>query len=169
MGRTRKPCPGCKKVYSGRVPDDVCFDCKRVLEIGRERLAEIKAASAAVSVPEQSHWLPYLHNVNDSGLVDEYRKALLTLVRVTASYFGKHVGGGDTGQLFRGSQGSNQLALLTQPQIDALREMVDVVKRAVKAANQSGIEEGQSFIVGLASGTVSINEFNQATMGEDND
>lgn len=95
MGRTKKPCPCCKRVDSSRASDDICYECRQVfnhyddvLEILRDT-QEKSEMTMPIMVGMEPHYneyyrLPGYQSVSDRDFQKELQFSFLNLVKAAS-------------------------------------------------------------------------------------
>jgi len=187
--RTRKPCPACHEVHPGRAADEVCYECKKLLEDGRKA----RQASARniqyedrvfVHVPRHRHWFPsFYHGTADRD--DTLRDLMADLIRlVTREEVIEHRPASAeylTGPEFSIHQIDRSQHFLPRyagweddssaPARTASREAVALIRGLYTAIGESrerayktGRAHGQNLLLQLASGDLTVKEFNERSM-----
>lgn len=176
MPRTTKPCPACKEVVSYRKADDVCLECQKLISEAREQRERLNAKGAgkmdAVAIPKAAHWLQTIYYANRG----EYKLQRAFLALAVA-----------IGEKNSAKQDWNEIQPLIEKQdsvnvgsgADLFRFKPGVLKafRAVYAqviedtyfAYRDGKEAGQNLLRGLASGDMTVKEFNRRAGHKDDE
>ena len=188
--RTRKPCPGCGQVKRYRPAAEVCAECKEDLGLARtvhdRRLREASGESGKrafrVAEPGWAHSYPYVYcgqGGSDAG--ERFRRAFDVLVTALAepTVLGDvpelideegvtHLDRG-VERLVEGDRSYDQgeLVLLPEAVGPALRELYAAVQGVAAEALENGCEEGRQLLVGLATGRLSVGDFNEETQQAD--
>ena len=164
MGRTKKPCPGCGEVDEYRPATEVCGCCKSLMKDGRKFRRQChQRIGGWVQMPAFWHSLPYIHYARKPG--EEFQKAFFDLVVALAAEIPSNEWAA-TELLPGGHHYSNGEGVYLLPaDLDRLRDLYQAVIDIAESAYQEGVEKGQRFIEGLISGKTTIEKFNNATLG----
>jgi hypothetical protein len=167
-GFTFDPCHGCGLIhdYQPRPKSGVCVSCREVLNAHSKAVSEASLQGlVAVGVPEQPHWLPYIHN--DTQNVQKLFHAVSMAVSVPSS------GGVDyldeTHRLVlvpKGNSGSgwspyniNDFRVMSAPIALTLRSLYDGLLHAMPAAYKEGKADGCNLLAMLCAGELTNSEF----------
>ncbi len=173
--QTRKPCHGCGESPGPffRAADSVCGSCKELMEDGRKYRTRLDAEADVVhkSLPHAPHSFPYIHN----GYVDYkdnhpgvFQGAFYELA-IRLSVPGECAKGRKRLVSMRDSafDGGNTVVALPSDVANLLDTLYCSANDMVQAGYANGHKDGHRFVVGLADGSVSIDDFNKVTLGED--
>ena len=181
-GRTHAPCPGCGRTFKrgmSRPKDQVCSPCRRLL---LEALAaREQAASCQDEQPYHCGMYGYYEGTYSLGSFEdgiryrlEYamRDLLLAVSRSAPAAFDYATQ--RAASLLPAKEpayGRMQRTLrLVRPDLAERIEALDVVIReALIDASATGQEKGSNILLSLATGTLSIDAFNKATLKKDED
>ena len=181
MGYTKKPCPGCGKVYGNRAADEVCWQCRRKIdgfdamsvetEELRRRVEGAGRATEPVNVA--SPWFNFPRG--GAGWVETplaLRQAVTALVVELAKPLSTGKAGNgrhlprlhvfDHSETLRGA--CFVPVEMTDTAVEALRTFDRLMGEALLAAEARGAEKGRSLLHQLASGDVTIHEFNESSV-----
>lgn len=163
MRGSSKPCPGCGKVKSWRPAKEVCKDCKNLLaraEWMEEKMSELGDDEIIVVYGKRAHWNEYIFSHSGDGrkLMDIFQRVAMaasvpsSVMSPEFSLLGKTEG-----------MGAVEYAKMTRLLAEAIRDLRIAIGEALKAEYQAGKKDGHSFVKRLASGDLSINEFDKKT------
>lgn len=171
MSRTRKPCIGCGEVHPYRPADKLCHDCARDLQLGQRLRKKIKAGKADVKIYKVaeygwSHWYPYIHVGHSGEAGDEFRRAFDLVV--TQSSDPAEIGSIDTEILVPANNfttSDQQYPVSMKPELaEGLRRLYLAVQSIADEAYKNGKADGCDLLNGLASGEMSVKEFNERSI-----
>lgn len=132
-------CPSCGRLDKTRV-GKVCRECLQLVELGEKA----RAMTGKTAFVELGNWV-------DPHLPHETRKQVqLSLEFVLVSMGGRTYG----------DSGRAQVPELAVPEIRALIERVN---EAIRLSREQGVRQGTDLLGGLASGRVSVADFNDKT------
>lgn len=179
-GCTFEPCHGCGKApneYTGRPKDGVCAECRTALD----KWAQLQKEQAAKSdervyfTKERAYALPYLpEEVERKGRREAIREPLLRLHMLVSrpAPEGEHwkdlrerEESGDAFTYAAVGWRDNDFRIIRLFPVavaDALRELYAGIHDSLKAAHAKGHAEGRSLLLGLASGRITNDQFNEA-------
>ncbi len=187
---TRKPCPGCGQVKSYRPAAEVCGECRQDLELARavhgRRLREASGENGKrafrIAEPGWAHFYPYVYCGQGGGDAGgRFRDAFDALVTalaepITWDDLPERIDEDGTEHLDKGIERlvggdrdyeQHEPALLPQAAGLALRELYAAVQAVSAEALENGRGEGRQLLVGLATGRLSVGEFNKKTTDAD--
>lgn len=160
-GRTTKPCPCCKKSVFRR-KDSPCSSCERILKLGRNLNGLVeKAGLEVVAVPA---FLSIMLDV-PYDLRDRVEKALLGILRPHALYDHWGFEGAKRVELPDGVSAMGEAAkrgaiyMVPKGVADAIMDLVASIIDVSREAFMKGREDGRSLLTGLASGEISMDDF----------
>lgn len=160
MSLTKKPCPGCGKVYNRRPANEVCYDCKRLMEDGGRFRAIVTSDDRETrGVPQADHWLPYIPNCGEPERRD-FQGAFKKLALLLSMEAGSFCGGRN--DVVQGQDGSGKMRSFATGVPALLEQLYLLTIRIAVQAHLNGREEGQDFIADLAAGEVSIDRFDES-------
>lgn len=181
MGRgTKLPCPGCKAENTGRRSDGVCFACRKLLSAAAAQEKYDAERQVAGKKLYQIPWFwphIYMHGGRSGSHAGDVLSKLLVEVLVSA---GERSSAGDEyGSALVGLTGDSLFPDVKRREksggcrgsvwvpvefADNLAALDMSIREAIDAAYESGKAEGQDLISGLASGEVSLQQLNKATI-----
>lgn len=172
MTRTRKPCPACGEVCQFRPAAEVCGGCKGLLKDGdKYRKLAKQAKNKPYGIPQSAHSLPYIKYAS-RGFGDDvdhqrnFQQALFSLLGDIGGPLPTNAPWNEKPLLVgysREYSGSATVMLRTSV-ADLLRDMYEAVQGMTVHAYNEGHSRGSNMMMGLASGEVSVNDFNEATL-----
>lgn len=169
MARTRKPCPGCGEVVARRGAQEVCWRCRELLAeamANRELLSKRVDLAVATICPARGIRLPF-------GQIPERECAVLEAAMEAlerAAVEGPEVRGVDESgvceSMFRSVEGlgrgyAEERFLVDRSLLEAFRALQTAFWDAVRAAYRKGRRSGANLLKGLASGEMTVSEFNE--------
>jgi hypothetical protein len=172
---TRKPCPGCGEPYWREV-DKVCNACATLIAEAQAERARIAAAAnnpqfeiASLLSTEPTFYGQWQGaNTEHERLREAFRELIFSVIaeeELRDHYFSPD----QCHKLFKSyAIGYSSTTYLAMPPGAAqkLEELKEAIQVYLAVIYQKGVERGQSVILGLAGGDISVNEFNQITTGE---
>ena len=185
MPRTKKPCPGCGEVpFHFRDADKVCKHCQDLLELAKT--ISVRRSSKKfdiVRLPHAPHGLPYIYHGNPRGYHRDYSddSTLKYLDLFRRTFFDLHdVLGERVIADIRGilpivpktecmNYETATSVKLPKGAADLLCKLYVAAEQMVEGAYQEGYRDGHDLIGGLADGRVSIQEFNDKTLGKEDE
>lgn len=163
----KEPCDGCGRTDQYRRKDQICYDCKKILEEAWE-IAELKQnpkGKVTVYVPQASHWLKYIRH---PGTENDPRGPLHRLALSIGEILPAHpqveieeLEGKDC------SRSSCYAVTMPADALTALREVIASLEECVKAAYKEGHREGRDLLRSLAKGKTTVKQFNNDAMEEE--
>ena len=172
MGQTKKPCEGCGETPEWmRTAGEVCADCKRLMEDGRKYREMAKRKGVVHRYMEHQHYaMPMIHHSTrrgDERADDSFTKAFYDLVFLIAGPGRRdlHCSKPLVSMPARRESGQINITLSTKV-AGCLDTLYGSANQMVQNAHENGHDEGQRLLLGLADGSLSIDKFNRATMGE---
>ena len=168
--RIRKPCPGCKEVSSRRAAADVCFGCAQLLKWAAEERERQLHQSGLVRFGLPMY-LSYLPGTGDAGR--DLERRFMALAVATSALTPEGAPFREAGDQFKeirrlSSYASSDEDRMARPEVvTALVETWRAIVDAVRAANADGHHDGSRLLVGLATGEVSAQNFNELTIGKE--
>jgi len=164
MSRTRKPCPGCGEVHPARPADGVCYDCKKMIQLGRDTRAAADAPAQERKpyvVPDVSHGFEYIHYVPYDERAALTREMLRMVTLIGQPYHGSNrqyncpllIPSSD------GMHGSPRL--YTDSEVEIIRKFWDALDVTCVATYEDGRAKGRSLLLGLANGETSVDDLNE--------
>jgi hypothetical protein len=181
-GSTWDPCPACKVGDRLRPRDGICSDCRRVLDNAKLRAAEAAEKPSEEQrrlyfLQERAYALPYLPHQGSSDR-DALARAFWALGQLLSepseaysppeneerklppdAYlwpFEKH------GRPYEWRICRSMLP----PHRDALHELFSLVRGALERAYAEGFESGRNLLAQLASGSITMDQFNDVSTRE---
>lgn len=178
MAKTKKPCPGCgePEEYGYRDADKVCGACQKLLAEAKAA-REQKAADedlVAYHVPARPWDLPYIGHCGSTSEGEPFSRfreayhALVDLSGVEHHAAGTFCGATSAGRLLKSRSSSHSAwypHYLRRASVEPLQQLFAAVESMVANAYAEGKREGEGFIARLATGEVTIQEFNEQTIG----
>lgn len=187
---TSKPCPGCgkeaPKSYHGRSLPwrdemEVCHDCKTLLEEARTRrkILSEDTETVIIAVPKETwtHWYPQFYmglasGQDHEGTREELEMCLIRLIHAASELrLQREYARGDfnlwTPPLPDGltrPQGTSEERIMPRLVAEAIRDLYLAISEALKETNQLSLEEGSQLLLSLASGRLTMDDFNQAAL-----
>jgi len=170
MSRTRKPCPGCGEVHPHRPADKVCWQCERLMEAGRLlKKQQRKRYPRQYRLPRRAYGLPYVRNVGqDSRQTFQQAVYDLAIALSETSVEYRHDHADDL--LPDGNDrpcSDSSLVYVESATRDTLYDLYAAVQAMTEEAYKKGKRDGGRFIDRLCRGEVSVDEFNQVTMAQE--
>jgi hypothetical protein len=156
-----KPCPGCGQVKSWRPASEVCTDCKRLLKRAawlEEQVSRLGDDEIIVYYGSKPHWNEYISSQSNIGrdLMDSFFRLAEATTRpslASDSTFGMLLG--------KVEYGGGKYTVTTVPIANAIRDLRDLVVKALKSEYLAGKKDGQNLLMQLANGDLSPDKFNQ--------
>ncbi len=191
MGRTTKPCPGCKGNHPSRKADSVCHECAQLLRDGRqlrkERLAVVAdGENCLVVIPQADHWMPYVYGDKGQPVMAGFRALGMAVgqpIRVEELVVNEAgvrdweargpwpPGAADALQLVGERNPSTYSSSCDYYTVKKAQHTVIValwnsIKEWGEAMMLRGRQQGSNLLAGLATGEYSVADFNKHTMEE---
>ncbi len=178
-GTSAKPCPGCKEMVWHET-GGVCYACKRdldhVIEMN-QRVAKLRSDGTAATYRFSTvpHWNPGIYPGPDFKDHDDYRELLRNLVvAVATEVFPQDTADRDNRQaeeLLDAERNpydnSARDTLAINPTVaNAIRALDKWCRQALPAAYNAGKGHGSKVLMQLASGNLTINDFDKAIEGK---
>jgi hypothetical protein len=177
---SREACPACheKPDYGRRPVDGICRDC--AIAIARARAAkeeqqerQNQGGKVAVWFPWAAHALPHLSH--DKGSTFDARDSTRDRFFALALAVSEPAGEGNTDRTlvdykpraFDNSPSRGKVRVLAPMVADALRALYQSILELSENAHAEGERRGRRLLFGLATGDVSVNDFNKATIDAD--
>ncbi len=170
---TKKPCPGCGEVWPKRHSDQLCYSCRQKLDIEipmlKTALDQLNSNRDHVAFAKTYHWNRYYRcpsprrsnsrNNDNSTLL---RKALFDLAITITVVDGVQVSKplypmGDPKDDF--SLYSSLNGTMPTGSAQAFRSLVDLLQPIIDNAFEAGKEKGTALLLSLASGDLSMKDF----------
>lgn len=175
---TSKPCPGCGQVDPYRPAASVCRACRDALDRDKALLAARKAQEGKVltRMPHAPHALPYIQ------YAFEFKSAFQESFSLLAAAAGEVVPAAHAYELTDTEQagvlvpehnkGMNvggyslhpNFLLIDPGALEALRAVYASVVNIARVAHADGLADGRSLLTGLASGEITVKEFNERSI-----
>jgi hypothetical protein len=174
-GYTKGPCPGCGEgtIYpKGSVCQNCRADLDRMAQIREEQKA--KADERVYYTKERSYAFPYLPEEADRD--DQRREAIREPLHRLHWLVSRPVPSGDywkelqareeTGDAFTYTEGGYRdhdwraVRIFPVAVADALRDLFAGIHASLERAHAEGHKKGRSLLMGLASGSITNDEFN---------
>lgn len=167
----KKPCAGCGETPQyGREKDKVCDYCERLLEEARKaREKADRQKGAFVALPRSidgyssSHERARYWEGSSEGISAAFGEMLRALAKPCSAPRGAAVS-----QLFDKpdqSYGANvEVVEMGKDAVKAVRELDKRIRTAIDEALRKGYEDGQNLLATLASGEISMKEFNDSVI-----
>lgn len=157
----KEPCDGCGQTDKYRKKDQLCYDCKQLLDEAL-RIAALKKnpkGQVIVPVPKCSHWIKY---ISHPGSYIDPRGPLHRLIICAGTPL---PGWNDAPrmEIEAGWSGSDMPVLMDKDVVTALGEVIAMIRECITAAHDNGKEEGADVLRSLAAGNISIKELNDET------
>lgn len=174
MARVTKPCPACKTTDHRRDgADEVCSECKRLLAFAKAELKRREGLSKdnaeIVRAPERDYAIDgfYSRGVH-SDVSDGVKKAMHALIMSVTDPVSSAEGFPDWEAKIRVLPSSKTRDWLKCYRIKkstatAIIELDTAIRKLQKAAETGAYEDGHNLLIGLASGEMSVKEFNEET------
>jgi hypothetical protein len=166
---TRKPCPGCGETDQ-RDADKVCYACQRLMEDGRTfREAAKRKEKQIVQIPCFAYELPHIGQVGHTTR-RQFQQAFFELLVACGKPVPSNCYYNNSEALLPLDYMTSKIGHFMPPRFRKLfRQLYTSVQAMTKQAYSRGERRGQSFLIGLCDGSVSLNELNKATIlgGED--
>ena len=162
-GRSKKPCPGCKKIKLGRSANDVCDDCAQLLHKAEWMEKELSPSDneIVISFAKRSHWNKYLFTKAKTGqnLMDIFQRIAEAGSQKTTSQSTEF-------QLLGkidGWRSSSDTTYRTMSKLlaEAVQDLRIAVEQALELEYKQGKKDGHNMLIRLADGDLSINDFNK--------
>lgn len=155
------PCPGCGQKDQWRKKHEYCDDCQRLLKDAYEAL-ELKGNKkdvVTVLIPKASHWIKYIPH---PGSQDDPRGAIHRLalcageVLPAVNWDQKHE------RLDDECSSSSCLAVrMPRDVYTAIKEVIATLHDSIDKAFKDGRQEGMNHLKQLATGDMTVKEFNK--------
>lgn len=161
MRGSSKPCPGCEKTETSRPAKEVCRHCKNLLKHAawmEAQMSKLADDEIVVRYGKRANWNEYIYSHSDEGrkLMDIFQRIAMAGSMPSVMFSAEFNLLGETE-----GAGAAQYAKMTRPLAEAIRDLRIAVCEALKAEYQAGKKDGHSFVMRLASGDLSINEFDK--------
>jgi hypothetical protein len=170
-GWTKAPCHGCGRRgdYRGREKDKLCGECQKLLAEAQE-LKEGLAKTGETNpylLPWAPHAFAYIPHCNFQSASDEFQRHCWNLL----IYLGISDGDAWSSTLrpaVDGSDHGGRDRVIRLPPVvrEAINGMFQSARKATEEAFENGRRNGQSLMLGLARGEVSMERFNEEAVGE---
>jgi hypothetical protein len=165
-----KPCPGCGEINSSRKSTEVCRDCREKLDLYGELNKEFEKTTLdkiTFKIGEQAHWNRYFPvnypRYEDRAIGQNLRDVIFNVciagsIRVSRDGWGNapHIMSSKT------HHGGAVLRASSQEFFDSIQNLMEVVQRAVDLSYEAGRQDGQRFLVDIAEGKKSIQDYNDS-------
>ena len=177
---TRKPCPGCGKSerYLFRNKGEVCGACKNLLNEAKEHRRQLeksaKIGKMSIKVGQFDHWNEGYYEGDLSGTRNEFgkdrdlRQTLLRLMvrlikTLSAKYYGQRYSIRHLIILkalhYKTRYEENEMRIIDKNLFGLLRGLDKVIRLSIKRSYENGKREGMSLVKMLATGQITIEEF----------
>jgi len=194
--RTKKPCPGCGEGGWLRDVTKVCGYCQELLDearAGRKAILET-GNREVVPIPDTNYMCPAYYTGSGSSAhpvmktkeqddTKELQNAMVELARVVGeiaphaernekhrTMYSQAKGYYSTKWSALGGMGRCPIEhyLVKTEVVDAMTRLDLAIRQIIDRSFYEGRQDGVSIIKNLASGELSINEFNERSMGKEN-
>ena len=163
----RKPwvrCPVCPELMPPKAL--LCEKCQTIYDNGvRYQSLMDKKSLVTLGIPTAEMFgglqMGLVGRVLEERLIQAFVPVIEALCLPSAGFAHKH-----DEQLFACSYVLRTVGAFKKDVPPKLRELWDAIDAAITEARKRGYEEGSSLLIGLASGETSIQDFNEATMGK---
>lgn len=171
MGRTRKPCPGCgrSESYPFRDKDRICNNCKKLINEALEHQEVLKSITGKmkIRVGERYYWNAgyYEGDLSNSHLQDKLLKIMVKLINESSEKDYADSYGWQAPKVLKRLSDLNERneekegRLIERRLFGLLRGLDRLIRLALDRSYQNGKREGSSLIRMLASGQITIDEF----------
>lgn len=182
MSRVKKPCPACKTTdYYREDADSICCKCLRILQHAKEQMerdAKIDKTEVFVSTCERSYALPNWYHLSEQSRPstttnDKMQKAFFKLIsgQVIRDIPGNvHVENEDLLCVPPEQKGHRRewqrRVVMSKATAESINELDTAIREALVEVAEGAYEKGQSLLLGIASGDVSMSDLNKATIGK---
>lgn len=187
MGRTKKPCPGCGEVDRDRKSDEVCDDCKRNLIVGRRLQESVRPTAESIPVFSNDPDYPKVYAGRGAQHKSHVLEPLCELFRLV----GKRVLDDATERelyeeierhqrhtfpdrwyclpysdtpVFPTTErmAADRIFLISPEVLAKFREVAERMREEIKRAFAEGEASGRNMLKQLASGKMTVSDFNSA-------
>ena len=178
-GHTREPWPCCDKAVdqeSGRPKDRICGECAELIRIGKNTVErKTQAGEETYYWAEQAHWWPRYYGQYEFTRHELDRKladAMFHLVNlVTTTVDTRHWRKDDEQPVLDANNrpqeyeyGGTVLVRADPATRDALNELDARIRECLTSAYEAGKAKGQRSLLQLASGELSLTDFEKQTI-----
>ena len=175
MRRTKKPCPSCNVVHSYRKADDICHECRGLIEEAKaERLRRHRdQVTELVRLPWAAHSFPHIFHSRrgDVSAGQRIQESIFKLASEVLGIPSPHEHDSTLPKLVEGQDGNiydgRDVYRLPAGERAVIGELYKGVLELSETAYAEGYRDGQRLITQLAKGEVSIDKFNKLSIGED--
>jgi len=162
-GQSTKPCPGCGQIGCYRKSNEVCNDCKLKIkrsEFLEKELTKLTDDEIIVTFGRASHWNKYLHTHSGAGrnLMDIFQRIAESASRESMIKKSDYV------LLGKIDSFAEQYSVMPKKLADAIKDLRIDVEKAIEEEYKCGKKDGQNLLHQLASGDLSVNDFNERTL-----
>lgn len=163
-GQSTKPCHGCGSTLP-HWSDQVCDQCATAIKGYNTIMAERAAAGDMVEMiaKERSYALPHMFKCPD----DQRKEIQESILKLTNALSTPAVGVWTSGKAhifdFKGQYGSSDFSTVVRirpEHAQALGTLYEAMRQGFELAYQSGYGDGRNLLMGLASGKITSDEFN---------
>lgn len=166
-GRKRKPCPGCGEVSLSRKADEVCHTCQSLLSEAKALRAHAlkKKDSVVIRLPFADYCLPGLLHFPERTRVKRLFFDLIHSVGVEVPWQGEVQDRpfAEAGEGCCSSSREDKCWRIPRSFKVALVALYNELNTSSREIFEEGKEDGHRFVIGLATGDTSIDEFNEAS------
>lgn len=155
MGIRRKKvlCPGCGEHYLHRTEEEICYYCKRDIELGRDQRKKMEAKREdKLGLRLGPAFMRYTFREFDYGAW-----AIEYIRRIVNEEDGAV--GSNTHYLYQTAYTQSIDVVGTPEQIEAIESLCKLLDQYHEKVYNAGIEFGKSLLIGLAEGRYSPEEF----------
>jgi hypothetical protein len=177
--RTREDCPGCGQNFGLR-PIGVCEKCRAILDGFEELKARVESdpKRRVMLMPASNHWydvfyeaITRLNQSSKSTAAENLRLAFMDVLKAVSTPLGEAdrynkvtlFSPTDEKLTPKCKEGLEKVLVPVQA-VEPLRRLDLAIREALKEGWDNGYESGQSLLTGLATGSMSVQDFNEATV-----
>ena len=170
-GITIKPCEGCHEP-GHRGTGELCLECQRYLKLGKEVAKQREAAAkdgsmVKIRIPSYLRGFHYGYSRQSSDLTHRLEKAIFQIVETTGAKLSGYLHGEDVQELFDRKYLPEDYRregyLVPAAIVPVIRNLVEQIDVILKDASATGHAKGRNLLTGLATGEISVDDFNEAT------
>lgn len=165
-GWTKKPCHGCG-LGGNRPQDKVCAECRRLMEDGKLYRRQLKKDESRefYQMVWRDYVLPHIFmgGSHRSDAADEFKQKFFELLKVLGDEVkGEYRTGKEP--LILGTESFEGVVSMRKEVRDLLNDCYHLVLEIANQAQENGLQKGHSFLLRLAKGEVSVEQYNEATV-----
>lgn len=168
-------CPVCGEGKLLLTEDKICWSCKGYIELGKLTEKRAKEAEDTVMIilgdsfvyrgeklrDELKDPMKFSHFRFEAPRISDLIMTIADVTYTTVSYYSHS---DEFLDIFAIHQSNNKKAVVTRKQAEAIQTLADLIAGYIYTEHQAGVEKGQSLLLGLADGSVSVEDFNDRNL-----